>query len=94
MTIDAEKGVFVLIKHPNFDSFAVIHVYGDCPTNFPRQLPRNQDGGLDGVEITANHRYLDYLKREWSEGLNDFDRSEKQEVEEMKYQLAVQYMMM
>ncbi len=98
MNTIAPEETFVLIKHPAYDSFAVINVIGDCPKHYPkpleRLLPGNQDGHLDGVVVSSSHPYLEYLKKEWPEGLRDFTKSKIQDVEGLRYRLAVQYMMM
>src|SRR3989344_598906 len=96
--MNTTDGKFFLIKHPNFDSFSIIHICGDGPAvfheQFERLLPGNQNGHHKGVEIKSNHPYLDYLKKDWPEGFKGFEERKEEEISGIRYRLVTKYLMM
>lgn len=96
--MDTPVGTFFLIKHPEFDSFAIIHLEAGSPSVFPegfrKLLPGNQDCYHAGIQVTCNDPYLDYLKEHWPEGFMGFETCEMQKIDEISYRLVTQYTMM
>lgn len=90
--MDKPQGTLFLINHPSYDSFAVVCVYGTPPTMFPKQLeclmPGNYKGDLAGVEISNNHSYLEYLKAEWTEGFEGYERRPMLSAEGVDYRVV------
>lgn len=90
-------GTFILIKHPDFDSFSIIHIFGEYPTVFPSEfeqlMPGNKTGHHKGVKISKDDPYLEDLKANWPEGFKGFEDREENEIKGIKYR-PVAYQMM
>ncbi len=51
-------------------------------------MPGNYKGDLAGVEISNNHSYLEYLKAEWTEGFEGYERRPMLSAEGVDYRVV------
>ena len=88
---------FHFVRHPKYDSFALIQVSGELPTKIPKEvyqlMPGNQSGVHDGVVIEQDQKYLEEQVivgcPEWFNALQDKEWTKSGD---LKYRLVGKYL--
>lgn len=96
--MNTSKEFFYFIRHPSFDSFALIRTEKELPTEppvgFQELMPGNRGCVHEGVLIQQDKQRLDELKRDLPEWFRDIEKRAFKSMGEIPYQLVVHHIAM
>ncbi|MSU74329.1 hypothetical protein EXS57_00950 [Candidatus Kaiserbacteria bacterium] len=95
---NATKEFFYFIRHPKFDSFAIIRTEGALPTDPPIELKKLMPGnsGLvhEGVVVEQDAQRLDELQRALPDWFNGVEKRPRELAGNIPYRLVVRHIAM